>query len=122
VQSIERENIWKAREAQNDAIQWGVNVESSSSSKEGWPGVPAEARWHAPIGADGWPSVEGGFEVSIEVVSDTVELERERSACRLSMIIGCLSFSNLLSPLCHSTVGTSAGSCASPRSSCCKFD
>jgi hypothetical protein len=28
VQSIERENVWKAWEAQNDAIQWGVDVES----------------------------------------------------------------------------------------------
>jgi hypothetical protein len=72
VQSIERENIWKAREAQNDAIQWGVDVELLSSSEEGWPGIPAEARWHAPIGADGWPSVKGGIEVSVEVISDAV--------------------------------------------------
>jgi hypothetical protein len=104
---IERERVWKAREAQNDAVQWGVDVESSSLLEEGWPNVPAEARWHAPIGADGWLSVEGGVEVSIEVVSDAVELERDCSACRLPVIIGCLSFSNLLSPLCHSTVGTS---------------
>jgi hypothetical protein len=91
-------------------------VESSASSEEGWPSVPADTVWPYRIGADGWPSIEGGVKVSIEVVSDTVELERECSACRLPMIIGCLSFSNLLSPLCHSTVGTSDGSCASSSS------
>jgi hypothetical protein len=43
VQSIARENIWKEREAQNDAIQWGADVDSTTSSEEGWPGVPADA-------------------------------------------------------------------------------
>jgi hypothetical protein len=65
----------------------------------------------------GWPSVEGGVEVSIEVCSDALKSEEERSACRLSVIIDCLSVSNLLSLLCHSAVGTSGGSCASPGSS-----
>jgi hypothetical protein len=109
--------MWKAQEVQNDAIQWGVDVESSASSEECWPGVPADAVWPHQIGADGWPSIEGGVEVSIKVVSDAVELEREHSSCRLPMIIGCLSFSNLLSPLCHSTIGTSDRSCTS-LSSC----
>jgi hypothetical protein len=57
---------------QNDAIQWGVDVESSTLSEEGWPNVPADARWHAPIGADGWPSIMGGVEVTIEVCSDAL--------------------------------------------------
>jgi hypothetical protein len=35
----------------------------------------------------------------------------------LLMIIDCLSVIDLLSSLCHSTVGTSIGSCA-PRGSC----
>jgi hypothetical protein len=35
----------------------------------------------------GWPSVEGGVKVAIEVCSDTTELKREHSACRLLMII-----------------------------------
>jgi hypothetical protein len=112
--------MWKAQEAQNDAIQWGVDVESSALSEKGWPGVPADAVWPYRIGADGWPNIEGGVEVSIKVILDVAELGRECSACRLLMIIGCLSFSNLLSPLCHSTVGTSDGSCAS-LSSCRGF-
>jgi hypothetical protein len=52
--------MWKAQEVQNDAIQWGVDVESSASSEEGWPGVPADAVWPHQIGADGCPSIEGG--------------------------------------------------------------
>jgi hypothetical protein len=37
---MERELLWKVQEAQNDAIQWGVDVGSDGSSEEGWPGVP----------------------------------------------------------------------------------
>jgi hypothetical protein len=65
----------------------------------------------------GWSSVEGGIEVSIEVKSDAVEPESGRSTCRSPMIIDCLSVSDLPSSLCHSTVGTSLGSCT-PSSSC----
>jgi hypothetical protein len=43
---------------------------------------------------------------------DAVEHQREHSACRSLMIIECFSVSNLLSLLCHSSVGTSVGSCA----------
>jgi hypothetical protein len=109
--------VWKAWEAQNDVIRWGVDVDSSTPSEESWPGVPADAVWSSPLPgallhADGWPSVEGGVEVAIEVCPDTVELQREHSACRSLMIIGCLSVPDLLSFLCHSAVGTSIGSCA----------
>jgi hypothetical protein len=91
-------------------------VESSSSSGGGWPGAEADGEWppHGsgdPTRTHGWPSVDGGIEVSIEVRSNILELEGERSACRLLMVIGCLSVIDLLSPLCHSTVGTSLGSC-----------
>jgi hypothetical protein len=64
----------------------------------------------------GWPSVEGGVEVAIEVCSDASELERKRSTCRPLMIIDCFSVSDLLSLLYHSTISTSIGSCASPGS------
>jgi hypothetical protein len=42
--TIERELIWKAQEAHNDAIQWGVDVDSEGL-EEGWPGVPLDAKW-----------------------------------------------------------------------------
>jgi hypothetical protein len=61
----------------------------------------------------GWPSVEGGIEISIEVHSDLEDSEKERPACRSLVFIGYLSVSDLLSFLCHSAVGTSGGSCAS---------
>jgi hypothetical protein len=49
----------------------------------------------------GWPSVERGVEVAMEVCSDAEELQREHSACRSLMIIDCFSVSDLLSLLCH---------------------
>jgi hypothetical protein len=117
MQSIARENIWKEREAQNDAIQWGVDVGSMTSLEEGWPSIPVDVVWPSPLAeeplrADGWPSVEGGVAVDVEVCSDVVDFQRDHSACRLLMIIGCLSVTDLLSPLCHRTIGTFVGSCA----------
>jgi hypothetical protein len=32
---MERELLWKVREAHNDAIQWGVDVNSDGSSESG---------------------------------------------------------------------------------------
>jgi hypothetical protein len=116
---------WKALEAQNDAIPWGEVADSSTSSEEGWPGVPADAVWPStsdgPLHADGWPDLEVGVEVSIEVRSNVVEYQGEHSTCRSLMIIECLSVSNLLSLLCDSSVGTSVGSCAS-FGPCCGSD
>jgi hypothetical protein len=54
----------------------------------------------------GWPSVEGGVEVSVKVRSDLLDLE-ERPACRSLVSIGCLSVPDLLSFLCYSAIGTS---------------
>jgi hypothetical protein len=64
----------------------------------------------------GWPSIEGGVEVTIEVYSDTSKLERKRSTCRSLMIIDCFSVPDLLSFLCHSAISTSIGSCTSSGS------
>jgi hypothetical protein len=66
---MERELLWKAREAQNDAIQWGEDVESSASSEKGWPGVPGDAVWpslyedeplHTWMAACRWRGYGGG--------------------------------------------------------------
>jgi hypothetical protein len=81
-----RENIWKAQEAQNNAIQWGVDVESSALSEGGWPGVLVDAVWpdlllEEPLCTHGWPSVSGEIEVEIEVRSVLEEVEGH-SACR----------------------------------------
>jgi hypothetical protein len=76
----------KAREAQNNAIQWGADVESLASSEEGWPDVPADAVWpsiyeNEPLRTHGWPSVDGGITVEVEVRSVVEEVEGH-SACR----------------------------------------
>jgi hypothetical protein len=89
--TMERELIWKAREAHNDAIQWGVDVDSDGSSEDCWLGVSKDDErqkaWAAsdsqvttsclPIN-HGWPSVSGEVEVKIEVVENV----EEHSACR----------------------------------------
>jgi hypothetical protein len=85
------------QETHNDAIQWGVDVDSNESSDKGWPSIPEDAVWPSPLvgdppHSDGWPSVDrAGITVSIEVCSDVVELRGEHSTCRLLIIIGCLS-------------------------------
>jgi hypothetical protein len=84
--TIEREIIWKVREAQNNAIQWGADVESSASPEEGWLGVPADAVWpsiyeNEPLHTHGWLSVDGGITVEVEVCSVVEEVEGH-SACR----------------------------------------
>jgi hypothetical protein len=65
----------------------------------------------------GWPSMEGGIKVSVEVRSDLSDSE-ERPACRSLVPIGCLSVLDLLSFLCYSAVGTSGRSYASSCSHC----
>jgi hypothetical protein len=93
---------WKEVDEQNAAIKWGL-FETDTPLEEGWPGVPSSARW---------PDLEVGVEVSVEVHSDVGDLVQGNSACRLLMFIGCLSAPDVLSLLCHGTVGTSFGSCS----------
>jgi hypothetical protein len=90
-----KEAEWKAREAQRDEeIGWRED-RRPSSPLGGWPGVSKDderrKEWIASESGvttsyhfhnRGWPSIEGGVEVTIEVCSDTSRPERERSACR----------------------------------------
>jgi hypothetical protein len=87
VQTIAREKEWEKCQAFNNAIDWGKKDGSEASLEEGWPGVPADAVWPSYDAGDstrthGWPSVEGGVEVVVEVCSDASERQREHSACR----------------------------------------
>jgi hypothetical protein len=117
---------WKVIEERNSTIKWEEFADSVNLSEDGWPGVPSDAVWPShsdgPLRADGWPILEVGVEMSVEVRSDAVESPREHSTCRLLMIIECFSVSNLLSLLCHSSVGTSIGSCVSLDRSSRGFD
>jgi hypothetical protein len=93
---------------------------------ESWPGarVVEDGTWPLPtdvvlLRPDGWPllssSVQDGISVTIELRT-IVEGSEGHSACRSLVVIGCLSVPDLLSSLCHSTIGTSFRSCA-PHSS-----
>jgi hypothetical protein len=55
----------------------------------------------------GWPNMEGGIEVFVEVHSDLSDLEEECPACRSLVSTGFLSVPDLLSFLCYSAIGTS---------------
>jgi hypothetical protein len=120
---LAKEAEWKAREAHNDAQEWGVGTRPTTPLEEGW-GVPVDdehwVEWSTsdnkvlvsyPSLNRSWPSVERGVEVTIEVRSDIVEPESGRSAYRSLMLIDRFSVPDLLSSLCHSTVSTSIGSC-----------
>jgi hypothetical protein len=74
-----------------------------------------------PLCPDSWPVLSRAGQDSISVTIEvrmTVEGSEGHSACRSLLIIGCLSVPDLLSSLCHSTVGTSIRSCAS---CCCPY-
>jgi hypothetical protein len=113
---MKEELQWKAIEERNLAIKWGEFADSAVSSEDGWLGVPSDAVWpshsEGPLHADGWPDLEVGIKVSVEVHSDVEDLLRGNSTCRSLMIIECFSVSNLLSLLCHRAIGTSTGSCS----------
>jgi hypothetical protein len=132
VETLAREAGWKEQEAHNDAEAacwevdppngWG-NTPPTSPIPKGWPSAQIDERcgtWPSPsevvpIRADGWPDLSVGgasrIQVTIEVKSSVGDLEGH-STCRLLVFIGCLSVLDLHSFLCHSTVGTSIGSCA----------
>jgi hypothetical protein len=100
---MKEELQWKAIEEKNCTIKWGGWLDSVDSSKGDWPVVSSNAAW---------PDLEVGVKVSVEVRSEVGDLALGNSTCRSLMIIGCLSVSDLLSLLCHRTVGTSFGSCS----------
>jgi hypothetical protein len=99
-----------------DPFQKGGLVVPVDANCETWP-LPSDMLLLRP---DGWPdllpSVQDRVKVTIEVTLSIGNLEGH-SACRSLMVISSLSVFDLLSFLCHSTVGTSIRSCV-PRSFC----
>jgi hypothetical protein len=127
-----QEAEWKAKE-QSNFEQWVTTHELDDEDDSCWKIPDDDPRRKEWIELDsrmvisypainwGWPSMERGVEVSIEVHSDLKDFEEECPACRLPMLIDSLLVPDLLSSLHHSTVGTSDRSCTSSRS-CCRAD
>jgi hypothetical protein len=97
VEAQAREAEWKKKEQ-----SWAT---APTNSDTGWDILEDDPHRQAWLASDeklfttfhtmsqGWLSVEGGVEVSIEVHSDLKDSEEERPACRLLVFMGCLSVS-----------------------------
>jgi hypothetical protein len=91
-----RESDWKS-----EAKRWEM---ASSNSNAGWDipaNDPCRLGWQASDDkqiatlhavSSGWPSVEGGIEVLVEVCSSVGDLAEARTACRCLCICTDLSF------------------------------
>jgi hypothetical protein len=82
----EREAEWKTKER-----MWEIALTNSDSGWDVPVDDPRRGDWSAPDTklfstvhalSHGWPSVEGGVEVSIEVHSNAGEIAEERTTCR----------------------------------------
>jgi hypothetical protein len=103
VETLAREAEWEEWEAHNDAEAacWAVdppngwgNTPPASPVGEGWPcdlvdecsGTWPSPSEVVPTHVDGWPdlltSIEGGIEVTIEVVTDVGDSQEPHTACR----------------------------------------
>jgi hypothetical protein len=115
----EREAKWKSEtkwwETAPTSGDDGWGIPEDDSRRQEWLGSSAKLVTTLHTVSRGWPSVEGGIEVSVKVHSDLSDLE-ERPAYRSLVSISCLSVPDLLSFLCYSTVGTPSWSYASSRS------
>jgi hypothetical protein len=134
VETLAREVEWKWREEHNDAEVaswaqeapdgWG-NTPPVSPIVDSWPHVQPEDQCF-PVSDDlllcpnGWLDLllptSDSIHITVEIRSIVKEAEGH-STCRLLVPLGYLSVLDLLSFLCHSTIGTSLGSCTPCHSS-----
>jgi hypothetical protein len=108
VETLAREAEWEEREAHNDveAACWAIdppdgwgNTPPASPVPEGWPGVVVDehnGNWPSlsevvPLCVDSWPnlstSVEGGIEVTIEVVTNAGDPQEKHTAVMFPIIL-----------------------------------
>jgi hypothetical protein len=85
----EREVAWATAPTNSDS---GWDIPEDDPRRLDWQAsdVKLATTLHAVI--CGWPSVEGGIEVSVEVHSNMGDLTEECTACRCSCICTDLSF------------------------------
>jgi hypothetical protein len=70
----------------------GWDVPADDPRRGDWQASDSKLLTTAHAVSRGWPSVEGGIEVSVEVCSNAGNLAEERTACRCSCIRTDLSF------------------------------
>jgi hypothetical protein len=70
----------------------GWDVPADDLRRGDWQASDSKLLTTAHAVSRGWPSVEGGIEVSVEVCSNAGDLAEERTACRCSCICTDLSF------------------------------
>jgi hypothetical protein len=99
----------------NSGIGW--DIPKDDPCRLAWQASDAKLVTALHAMSRGWPSVEGGIEVSVEVRSNAGDLAEERSACRCFVSVLICPF-NLISCLYYSSISTSDGSCASSGSHC----
>jgi hypothetical protein len=85
----EKEGLWEMVPTNGD-IGW--DIPEDDPRRQAWQASDAKlfTTFHAM--SRGWPSIEGGIEVSVEVRSDVGDLAEERAACRCFRICTDLSF------------------------------
>jgi hypothetical protein len=105
----EREVAWATAPTNSDS-GWDIPKDDSRCLDWQDSDVKLVTTMHAV--SCGWPSIEGGIEVSVEVRSNTGDLAEEHTACRCFVFVLICPF-NLISHLYYSSVGTSDGSCTS---------
>jgi hypothetical protein len=110
----EKEGLWETAPTNSD-ISW--DIPEDDPHRLAWQASDAKLVTTMHAMSRGWPSVEGGIEVSVEVRSNAGDLAEERSACRCFVFVLICPF-NLISRLYYSSIGTSDGSCASSGSHC----
>jgi hypothetical protein len=74
----------------NSVVGWDVPEDNPCQGD--WQASDAKLFLTAHAISNGWPSVEGGVEVSMEVCSNVEDMVQEHTACRCSCIRTDLSF------------------------------
>jgi hypothetical protein len=83
-------------QVKSDDDTGGWNIPVDDPRCQAWIESDSKVVVSYPAVNRGWPSVEGGVKVSIEVHSDLKDSEEEHPACRLVMFTDCFSVIDLL--------------------------
>jgi hypothetical protein len=86
----EKEELWKTAPMNSDVVGW--DVLEDDPHRQAWQASDEKLFMTFHTISHGWPSVEGGIEVSVEVRSNAGDIAEERTICRCFCIRTDLSF------------------------------